>query len=82
MWRGYGAISSSNPGPGRFCSKPARTGWPAEPENDGMSQSLSMVKELMSVVSANLQRGIRLRQSILQRVFTGGLQAVQVRGRK
>jgi len=34
---------------------------------------LSMVDELESVVSANLQRAIRLLQSIHQRAFTGEL---------
>ena len=36
---------------------------------------LSVVEELESVVSANLQRATRLRQSILQRAFTGELAA-------
>jgi hypothetical protein len=31
------------------------------------------VEELETVVSANLQRATRLRQSILQKAFTGGL---------
>ena len=34
---------------------------------------LSVVEELKAVVSANLQRSIRLRQSILQKAFTGEL---------
>jgi type I restriction enzyme S subunit len=34
---------------------------------------LSVVEELEAVVSANLQRATRLRQSILQKAFTGGL---------
>jgi len=34
---------------------------------------LSVVEELESVVSANLQRATRLRQSILQKAFTGEL---------
>ncbi len=34
---------------------------------------LSVVEELESVVSANLQRSVRLRQSILQKAFTGQL---------
>jgi type I restriction enzyme S subunit len=36
-------------------------------------RQLSVVKELDVVVSANLQRATRLRQSILQRAFTGAL---------
>jgi len=35
--------------------------------------SLSVVKEFESVVSANLQRATRLRQSILPKAFTEGL---------
>ena len=34
---------------------------------------LSVVEELEQTVSANLNRAVRLRQSILQRAFTGGL---------
>ncbi len=34
---------------------------------------LSVVEELETVVSANLQRAVRLRQSILQKAFTGEL---------
>jgi len=34
---------------------------------------LSVVEELESVVSTNLQRAARLRQSILQKAFTGEL---------
>ena len=34
---------------------------------------LSVVEELESVVTANLQRATRLRQSILQKAFTGEL---------
>jgi type I restriction enzyme S subunit len=34
---------------------------------------LSVVEELEAVVSANLQRATRLRQSILQKAFTGQL---------
>ena len=33
---------------------------------------LSVVEELESVVTANLQRATRLRQSILQKAFSGG----------
>ena len=36
---------------------------------------LSVVEELESVVSANLQRATRLRQSILQKAFSGELTA-------
>jgi hypothetical protein len=50
--------------------------------DDGLSCSvaeverrLSVVEELESVVTANLQRATRLRQSILQRAFSGGLSA-------
>jgi type I restriction enzyme S subunit len=38
-----------------------------------VERRLSMVEELEAVVSANLQRAIRLRQSILQKAFTGNL---------
>ncbi len=48
--------------------------------DDGMAydvaeveRRLSVVEELESVVTANLQRATRLRQSILQKAFTGGL---------
>ena len=34
---------------------------------------LSVVEELESVVTANLRRATRLRQSILQKAFTGEL---------
>jgi len=39
----------------------------------GVERRLSVVEELEAAVSANLQRATRLRQSILQRAFTGGL---------
>ena len=38
-----------------------------------VERRLGVVEELESVVSANLQRATRLRQSILQKAFTGGL---------
>ena len=38
-----------------------------------VERRLSVVEELESVVNANLQRAIRLRQSILQRAFEGKL---------
>ena len=38
-----------------------------------VERRLSVVEELESVVTANLQRATRLRQSILQRAFTGNL---------
>ena len=38
-----------------------------------VERRLSVVEELEAVVSANLQRATRLRQSILQKAFTGGL---------
>jgi type I restriction enzyme S subunit len=38
-----------------------------------VERRLSVVEELESVVTANLQRASRLRQSILQKAFTGGL---------
>jgi len=38
-----------------------------------VERRLSVVEELESVVTANLQRAIRLRQSILQKAFTGEL---------
>jgi type I restriction-modification system DNA methylase subunit len=38
-----------------------------------VERRLSVVEELESGVSANLQRATRLRQSILQKAFTGGL---------
>ncbi|MEQ1853961.1 MAG: restriction endonuclease subunit S, partial [Chthoniobacteraceae bacterium] len=37
-----------------------------------VERRLSVVEELESVVTANLQRATRLRQSILQKAFTGG----------
>jgi hypothetical protein len=48
--------------------------------DDGLSygvaeveRRLSMVEELEAVVFANMQRAVRLRQSILQNAFTGQL---------
>jgi type I restriction enzyme S subunit len=38
-----------------------------------VERRLSVVEELESVVAANLQRATRLRQSILQKAFTGQL---------
>ena len=38
-----------------------------------VERRLSVVAELESVVTANLQRAVRLRQSILQKAFTGQL---------
>ena len=38
-----------------------------------VERRLSVVEELESVVTANLQRATRLRQSILKRAFTGEL---------
>ncbi|MGE4179682.1 MAG: restriction endonuclease subunit S [Limisphaerales bacterium] len=38
-----------------------------------VERRLSVLEELETVVSANLQRATRLRQSILQKAFTGGL---------
>jgi hypothetical protein len=38
-----------------------------------VERRLSVVDELQAVVSGNLKRASRLRQSILQRAFTGGL---------
>ena len=38
-----------------------------------VERRLSVVEELEAVVSANLQRATRLRQSILQRAFSGNL---------
>ena len=38
-----------------------------------VERRLSVVEELESVVTANLQRATRLRQSILQKAFTGKL---------
>jgi len=40
-----------------------------------VERRLSVVEELESVVTANLQRATRLRQSILQKAFTGELTA-------
>ncbi len=40
-----------------------------------VERRLSVVEELESVVSANLQRATRLRQSILQTTFTGKLRS-------
>ena len=42
-----------------------------------VERRLSVVEELESVVSANLQRATRLRQSILQKAFTGRLHSFQ-----
>jgi len=36
-------------------------------------QRLSVVEELATVVSANLQRATRLRQSVLKQAFSGSL---------
>ena len=38
-----------------------------------VERRLSVVEELEAIVSVNLQRASRLRQSILQRAFTGRL---------
>ena len=38
-----------------------------------VERRLSVIEELEAVVTANLQRAIRLRQSILQRAFSGQL---------
>jgi len=38
-----------------------------------VERRLSVAEELEAVVSANLQRAVRLRQSILQKAFTGEL---------
>jgi type I restriction enzyme S subunit len=38
-----------------------------------VERRFSVVEELESVVSANLQRATRIRQSILQKAFTGEL---------
>ncbi len=38
-----------------------------------VERRFSVVEELESVVTANLQRATRLRQSILQKAFTVGL---------
>jgi len=38
-----------------------------------VDRRLSVVEEFEAVVTANLQRATRLRQSILQKAFTGGL---------
>jgi type I restriction enzyme S subunit len=38
-----------------------------------VERRLSVVEELEAVVSSNLQRATRLRQSILQKAFTGEL---------
>jgi len=38
-----------------------------------VERRLSVMEELEAVVSANLQRATRLRQSILQKAFTGEL---------
>ena len=45
-----------------------------------VERRLSVVEELESVVSANLQRATRLRQSILQKAFTGGLVSEEASG--
>ena len=38
-----------------------------------VERRLSVIEELEAVVAANLQRATRLRQSILQRAFSGRL---------
>ena len=45
-----------------------------------VERRLSVVDELESVVTANLQRATRLRQSILQKAFTGGLSERSMKG--
>jgi type I restriction enzyme S subunit len=42
-----------------------------------VERRLSVVEELETVVGANLQRATRLRQSILQKAFTGKLTTTQ-----
>lgn len=42
-----------------------------------VERRLSVVEELESVVTANLQRATRLRQSILKKAFTGQLNGTQ-----
>jgi type I restriction enzyme S subunit len=42
-----------------------------------VERRLNVVEELESVVTANLQRATRLRQSILQKAFTGQLNGTQ-----
>lgn len=44
----------------------------------GVERRLSVVGKLESVVTANPQRATRLRQSILQKAFTGGLKSQDV----
>ena len=60
------ACRSSKGFPFRFLRLAEQTRIVAEVE-----RRLSVVEELESVVSANLQRATRLRQSILQKAFTG-----------
>jgi hypothetical protein len=43
------------------------------PRSKSINTILSMVEELEAVVTANLQRATRLRQSIPQKAFTGEL---------
>ena len=45
-----------------------------------VERRLSVVEELAAVVSANLQRATRLRQSILQKAFSGRLATAEVSG--
>ena len=47
-----------------------------------VERRLSVVEELEAVVTANLQRATRLRQSILQKAFTGTLLQSQNSGEK
>ena len=42
---------------------------------DYVDRRLSVVEELEAMVTTNLQRATRLRQSVLQKAFTGGLVA-------
>jgi hypothetical protein len=57
-----------------------RRPFPLHPSHAGQTRIVAeverrsgVVEELESVVSANLQRATRLRQSILHKAFTGGL---------
>ena len=61
-------IADVKPTPIALSPMPDQTWIVAEVE-----QRLSVVEELEAVVSANLQRATRLRQSILQRAFSRNL---------
>ena len=65
------ADEQSRPPFNKLSPIPKGKDWPALLAQ--VARRLSVVEELESVVTANLQRATRLRQSILQKAFTGEL---------